>query len=199
MDKIESGLKLDLNLEKSRLRDDLTTLDQSIKDTNNRIGTEVCVCGVCNVLCGVCVCVCVCVFECASVCVCMCKCVCVLGHDFNCCDDAMQLFLLFFSKVAGLKTVMESQKSEALKYLAGKCVGVVCVIGRVCILCVGRHDWYAVFILALLFVIIKHNACFYFLPIIIHVHACRKHHLHGNHNPLRHAGTGSTAEQFSCV
>ena len=44
MQKIESHLTLDLNLEKSRIREEFTSLDQRIKDTNNKIGTEVCVC-----------------------------------------------------------------------------------------------------------------------------------------------------------
>eukprot|EP00731_Ephydatia_muelleri_P026262 Em0018g362a len=68
--KIESHLTLDLNLEKSRIREEFTSLDQRIKDTNNRIGTE----------------------------------------------------------VAGLRTQIESQKSEWLKYFGGIIFSMVTVI-----------------------------------------------------------------------
>ena len=41
MKKLESGLQLDMNLEKGRLREEATNLSQRIKDTHNRIETEV--------------------------------------------------------------------------------------------------------------------------------------------------------------
>ena len=41
MKKLESGLQLEMNLEKGRLREESTNLSQRIKDTHNRIETEV--------------------------------------------------------------------------------------------------------------------------------------------------------------
>ncbi|CAI8038702.1 Coiled-coil domain-containing protein 90B, mitochondrial [Geodia barretti] len=41
MKKLESGIQLDINLEKGRLREESTNLSQRIKDTHNRIETEV--------------------------------------------------------------------------------------------------------------------------------------------------------------
>ena len=38
---MQNGVQLDLNLEKGRLKEDTTNLSQSIKDTHNRIETEV--------------------------------------------------------------------------------------------------------------------------------------------------------------
>ena len=41
MKKLESGMQLEMNLEKGRLREESTNLSQRIKDTHNRIETEV--------------------------------------------------------------------------------------------------------------------------------------------------------------
>lgn len=41
MSKVESGLQLDLNLEKGRIREDTRSLDEKIKDNHNRIDREV--------------------------------------------------------------------------------------------------------------------------------------------------------------
>ena len=41
MRKVQAGMQLDLNLEKGRLKEDSTNLTQRIKDTHNRIETEV--------------------------------------------------------------------------------------------------------------------------------------------------------------
>jgi hypothetical protein len=60
--KVEGGIQLDLNLEKGRLKEETTALSQRIKDTHNRIETEVCswqshgLC-VCVLMDVVCVCV----------------------------------------------------------------------------------------------------------------------------------------------
>jgi uncharacterized protein YlxW (UPF0749 family) len=68
--KVQSGVQLDLNLEKGRLKEESTSLAQRIKDTNNRIETE----------------------------------------------------------VAQLKTQIESQKLESIKYLAGGIFSVVTIV-----------------------------------------------------------------------
>jgi gas vesicle protein len=70
MKKLESGIQLDMNLEKGRLREESTNLSQRIKDTHNRIETE----------------------------------------------------------VAQLKTQIESQKLELIKYLAGGIFSVVTIV-----------------------------------------------------------------------
>ena len=41
MKKLGSGMQLEMNLEKGRLREESTNLSQRIKDTHNRIETEV--------------------------------------------------------------------------------------------------------------------------------------------------------------
>ena len=42
--KVESGLQLDLNLEKSRIREESRNLEEKIKDNHNRIDREVSTC-----------------------------------------------------------------------------------------------------------------------------------------------------------
>lgn len=68
--KVQAGVRLDLNLEKSRAREELTTLDQAIKDTKNTIDKE----------------------------------------------------------VAQLKTQIETQKLESIKYLAGSIFSIVTIM-----------------------------------------------------------------------